>query len=37
MRSRNTFIDSELAQGYGGGDSFADLEDFIVVKKGRRY
>jgi len=38
LRSRNAFIDSELGSGGGyGGDSYADLEDFIVVKKGRKY
>ena len=36
MRSRNAFIDSELASGQYG-DSFADLEDFIVCKRGRQY
>jgi len=37
LRSRNAFIDSELGGGGYGADSYADLEDFIVVKKGRRY
>ena len=36
LRSRNPYIDAELADGYGG-DSFADLEDFIVCKRGRKY
>ena len=36
MRSRNAFIDSELASGQYA-DSFADLEDFIVCKRGRQY
>ena len=36
-RSRNAFIDSELAHGAYGDDSFADLEDFIVYKRGRQY
>ena len=36
IRSRNPFIDAELAHGYGE-DSFADLEDFIVCKRGRKY
>ena len=36
LRSRNPFIDSELAH-TGGDDSFADLEDFVVCKRGRRY
>ena len=36
MRSRNAFIDSELASGQYD-DSFADLEDFIVCKRGRQY
>lgn len=34
MRSRNSFIDAELRRGQGGGDSFADLEDFIVCPNG---
>jgi hypothetical protein len=37
LRSRNAFIDSELGGSGYGADSYADLEDFIVVKKGRRY
>ena len=36
LRSRNPYIDAELGQGYGD-DSFADLEDFIVCKRGRVY
>ena len=36
FRSRNPYIDIELGDGYGA-DTFADLEDFIVCKKGRRY
>ena len=36
LRSRNPFIDAELAE-TGGNDTFADLEDFIVTKKGRSY
>ena len=36
LRSRNPYIDSELAHG-GGDDSYADLEDFIVCKRGRNY
>ena len=36
VRSRNPYIDRELRDGYGD-DSFADLEDFIVCKRGRRY
>ena len=36
-RSGNAFIDSELAHGAYGDDSFADLEDFIVYKRGRQY
>ena len=34
--ARNPFIDAELAE-TGGNDTFADLEDFIVTKKGRSY
>ena len=37
VRSRNPFIDAELATGGHRGDSFADLEDFIVCKRGRKY
>ena len=37
LRSRNAFIDSELASGQYTDDSFADLEDFIVCKRGRQY
>ena len=37
LRSRNPFIDSELGRGGGGDDSYADLEDFIVCKRGRQY
>ena len=36
LRSRNPYIDSELGNGYGD-DSFADLENFIVCKRGRKY
>ena len=35
-RSRNPYIDSELAKGAYGDDSFADLEDFIVCKRPKR-
>lgn len=38
QRSRNPFIDAELGAGGGeGDDSYADLEDFIVCKVGRKY
>ena len=37
LRSRNPFLDSELGRGGGGDDSYADLEDFIVCKRGRQY
>ena len=37
VRSRNPFIDAELGRGQHGGDSYADLEDFIVTKRGRVY
>ena len=36
LRSRNPFIDAELARGRTN-DSYADLEDFIVCKRGRKY
>ena len=37
LRSRNPYIDAELGAGSHFDDSFADLEDFIVCKRGRRY
>jgi hypothetical protein len=36
-RSRNAWIDAELAHGAYGDDSYADLEDFLVCKRGRKY
>lgn len=37
LRSRNPFIDAELTASRSYNDTFADLEDFIVCKRGRRY
>ena len=37
LRSRNPYIDAELSASRTFDDSFADLEDFIVVKRGRKY
>ena len=37
LRSRNAFIDAELGKSGHANDSYADLEDFIVCKRGRRY
>lgn len=38
LRSRNPYIDSELGlSGHSRRDDFADLEQFIVCKRGRRY
>ena len=37
LRSRNAFVDAQLASGEYADDSFADLEDFIVCKRGRQY
>eukprot|EP00961_Rhodomonas_salina_P152423 2051636-Rhodomonas_salina.2 len=36
LRSRNAFVDAYL-EDEDGGDSYADLEDFIVCKKGSKY
>lgn len=37
LRSRNAFIDAALEETGECNDSYADLEDWIVVPKGRRY
>lgn len=37
LRSRNPFIDAELSSKTACNDTFADLEDFIVCKRGRKY
>jgi hypothetical protein len=36
LRSRNAFIDAAL-QNEGGAENYADLEDFIVCKRGKNY
>ncbi|KAJ1489521.1 hypothetical protein T484DRAFT_1779879 [Baffinella frigidus] len=36
IRSRNAYVDACL-EDEEGDDSYADLEDFIVCRKGRRY
>ncbi|KAL1527106.1 hypothetical protein AB1Y20_015789 [Prymnesium parvum] len=37
LRSRNPYIDAQLSASRTFDDTFADLEDFIVCKRGRRY
>ena len=38
IRSRNAFIDAALEEmGTRAHDAYADLEDFIVCKPGKRY
>eukprot|EP00301_Raphidiophrys_heterophryoidea_P027163 c9519_g2_i1.p1 GENE.c9519_g2_i1~~c9519_g2_i1.p1 ORF type:complete len:394 (+),score=99.39 c9519_g2_i1:1-1182(+) len=37
IRSLNPFIDSVLREEGGSTDNYADLEDFIVVKRGKQY
>ena len=37
LRSRNPYIDAELSASKTYDDTYADLEDFIVTKRGRKY
>ena len=37
IRSRNSYVDAVLHEEEDGGDSYADLEDWIVFKRGRQY
>lgn len=37
LRSRNPYIDDQLAVDVEAEDDYADLEDWIVVKKGKSY
>ena len=37
LRSRNPYIDDQLAVDIEAEDDYADLEDWIVVKKGKSY
>jgi hypothetical protein len=37
LRSRNPYIDDQLAVDADAEDDYADLEDWIVVKKGKSY